>query len=185
MMNTQTRGILDKSSARWPSLAIMIIAVALATAPSAFAQQTLSCWYNASGQSTGADSFQGTVGSITHTGTGDYAFSYLISAFDGNACPGTLPATAIRGTTAYLVTQDSLSCTNDDVAANPSNVIGAVTVFLIQSGPAKGKAKVLVRINRAATNTTYHFFQKCARSLGDITTDGSGDGARHISISPT
>ncbi len=120
---------------------------------------------------------QGTIGSITHTGTGDYAFSYLISAFDGNACPGTLPATAVRGTTAYLVTKDSLSCTNDDVAANPSNVIGAVTVFLIQSGPAKGKAKVVARINGAATNTTYHFFQKCIRSLSDITTDGSGDGA--------
>src|SRR3954452_7368574 len=86
-----------------------------------FAQQTLSCWYNSSGTYTGADSYQGTVGSIDRTGSGDYAGGYLISAFDGTACPRTLPAGATRGVTGYLVRQDFSNCTNDDVRATGSN----------------------------------------------------------------
>lgn len=152
--------------------------------PLAHAQQAanLACWYNSSGNYTGADSSQGTVGSITRTGSGDYAAGYLISAFDGNACPGTLPAGATRGTTVYLVRQDFSNCTNDNVGASSSNVSGAVTVFHMQSGPAKAVVSLIE--GKAAPSTAYHFFHKCVRILGDIRTDGSGGGAAIFDLSP-
>jgi hypothetical protein len=164
--------------------------VLLLLSSQSFAQTTFSCWYNSSGVYTGADGFGGIVGSIRregqvgYTGSGDYAASYLIYAFNGTPCPGTLPAGATSGMTRYLVKQDHASCTNDDVVASSSNAGGAVTVFQMQSGPAK----VVVRLGNGepsspAPNTAYHFDQKCVTTLGDITTDESGLGAALFDLS--
>jgi hypothetical protein len=112
-----------------------IFSIFIAAMPLAHAQRgaILSCWYDSNGNYTGADGFHGIVGSITRTGSGDYAASYLISAFDGQPCPRTLPAGATRGTTVYLVRQDSSSCTNDNVVASSSNVGGAVTCSICRA----------------------------------------------------
>ena len=162
------------------TLLASVVLLLVSAQPSFAQQQTLSCWYDSSGRYTGADSSEGTVGSIDRTGSGDYAAGYLISAFDGTACPRSLPAAATRGTTGYLVRQDFSSCTNDDVRATATNTAGAASVFRMPSGPAK----VVVRVNSAAPNTTYHFFHKCVRILGDIRTDARGNGVGTFDISP-
>jgi hypothetical protein len=77
--------------------------------------QTLACWYNRNGDSTGADSRDGVVGSIDRSGSGDYAAGYLISAYDGNSCPRRLPSSALRGVTTSLVRRDLSDCMNDNV----------------------------------------------------------------------
>ena len=70
-------------------LAIAAAVVALGTS-SAFAD--IMCWYNASGQYTGADSSDGRfpVGKVTKTGTGDYAWVYVVTG-GPDTCPKKLP----------------------------------------------------------------------------------------------
>jgi hypothetical protein len=70
----------------------------------------------------------------------------------------------------YLVQQDLSDCQNSNVhEGNPSNMGGAV---LVNRG-ADGKTSVKIAVT-ASRNTTYHFFLKCVRLLGDITTDDEG-----------
>ena len=59
------------------------------------ANAAITCWYNDSGQYTGADTADGRypVGKLTKTGSGgDYAWAYTINAPDGTTCPRTRPA---------------------------------------------------------------------------------------------
>jgi hypothetical protein len=135
------------------------------------AAETFSCWYNSSGNLTGSETAQGTVGTINRTGKGDQA-SYLISALDGQACPMTLPGKAVRGLTAYLVQQDESNCTNDDVQATPSNVVGTVSVFYLSAG----RGKAVVHLNDGSPATLYRFDLKCVQKLGNIKTDLDGKG---------
>jgi hypothetical protein len=59
------------------------------------ASAAITCWYNDSGQYTGADTADGRypVGRLTQTGAGgDYAWAYTIDAPDGTTCPRTRPS---------------------------------------------------------------------------------------------
>jgi hypothetical protein len=68
-----------------------------------------------------------------------------------------------------MVQQDSSDCSNSNV--NPGVVGG--TVWVVR-GP-DGKTSVKVGIT-AKPNTVYHFFLKCVRILGDVTTSDEGSG---------
>ena len=70
----------------------------------------------------------------------------------------------------YLVQQDFSDCQNNNVReGNPSNMGGKVAV----DRGSDGKTSVKVAMT-AARLTTYHFFLKCIRILGDIKTDEEG-----------
>jgi hypothetical protein len=138
----------------------------------------ISCWYNASGAFTNSDTSYGTVGSIDRTGSGDYAAGYIISAYNGSACPRSLPSTALRGKTAYIVRRDFSNCTNDDVKASPSTVGGAVSVFRLRDNTAVS----VVRLFGVSPGINYQFFHKCDRELGMIASDARGFGSASFPI---
>ncbi|MGJ5177774.1 hypothetical protein ACQR16_11390 [Bradyrhizobium oligotrophicum] len=80
---------------------------------------------------------------------------------------------------AFLVRQDNSDCTNSDVKADdPSRIGGTVQV----TRQADGKLRVKIAIT-AAPDTTYHFFLKCVRSLGDVKTEDEGQGAAEFELS--
>jgi hypothetical protein len=71
-----------------------------------------------------------------------------------------------------LVRQDFSDCANADVsAADTSLVAGAASVQRRPDG------STVIRVDLTAEpNTTYHFFLKCFRQLGDLTTGADGSG---------
>lgn len=71
----------------------------------------------------------------------------------------------------YLVHQDSSDCLNNDVRepADPSNMNGIVEV----TRGNEGKTNLTISMT-ARPGTTYHFFLKCVRHLGDVKTDDEG-----------
>lgn len=71
-----------------------------------------------------------------------------------------------------LVRQDFSDCSNADVTADdPSLVGGTVSV---QRRP---DLTTVLRVDLTAQpNTTYHFFLKCVRQIGDLTTTADGSG---------
>lgn len=70
----------------------------------------------------------------------------------------------------YLVQQDFSDCQNNNVReGNPSSMGGKVAV----NRSSDGKTSVKIAMT-GARNTTYHFFLKCVRILGDIKTDDEG-----------
>jgi hypothetical protein len=74
-----------------------------------------------------------------------------------------------------LVRQDQSDCTNGNVSdSDPSRIGGTAWV----SRDPNGTTTVKVAIT-GTPNTTYHFFLKCVRLLGDIKTydEGEGNGA--------
>jgi hypothetical protein len=71
-----------------------------------------------------------------------------------------------RGT---LVQQDFSDCSNSNVNAQDPNIGGTLSV----DRGADGNTHVRVSL-RARPNTTYHFFLKCVRLLGDIATQDDG-----------
>jgi hypothetical protein len=72
----------------------------------------------------------------------------------------------------YLVRQDQSDCTNSNVPATDSpNVSG--NLWLTRSDDGNTTVKVAMT---ASPNTTYHFFLKCVRQLGDIKTGDEGTG---------
>ena len=85
-----------------------------------------------------------------------------------------LPDIAPAQTTArqsYLMRQDFSDCGNADIAASdPTGIHGSILV----SRGADGITRVKVAMT-AKPNTTYHFFLKCVRILGDITTQEEGE----------
>jgi hypothetical protein len=77
-----------------------------------------------------------------------------------------------------LVRQDFSDCTNSNVSANNPSLIGG-TVWLIRN--TDGNTAVKVGIT-ASPNTTYHFFLKCVRQLGDVITQDEGEGLATFSF---
>jgi hypothetical protein len=70
----------------------------------------------------------------------------------------------------YLVRKDQADCTNSDVPNVDSPLVtGNVWVTRLHDGNTSVKVAVT-----AKPNTTYRFFLKCVRPLGDITTDDEG-----------
>ena len=72
----------------------------------------------------------------------------------------------------YLVRLDQSDCTNSNVPNKDSpDVDGLVTVTRGNDGNTTVKVAMT-----ASSNTTYHFYLKCVRQLGDITTGDEGVG---------
>jgi hypothetical protein len=76
--------------------------------------------------------------------------------------------TAADGRQVDLVRQDQSDCTNTTVPVNPLG-----TVSLNRDSDGNTNVKVAMTIS---PDTTYHFFLKCVRQLGDITTGDEGTG---------
>jgi hypothetical protein len=79
--------------------------------------------------------------------------------------------TAADGLQVDLVRQDQSDCTNTTVPPNPPTISG--TVSLNRGSDGNTKVKVAMTVS---PDTTYHFFLKCVRQLGDITTGDEGTG---------
>lgn len=72
----------------------------------------------------------------------------------------------------YLVRQDQSDCTNSNVANTDSpNVSG--NLWLTRGDDGNTTVKVAMTVS---PNTTYHFYLKCVRQLGDIRTGDEGTG---------
>jgi hypothetical protein len=70
----------------------------------------------------------------------------------------------------YLVRKDQSDCQNSDVPNVDSPLVaGNVWVTRLPNGNTGVKVAMT-----ASPSTTYHFFLKCVRQLGDIPTDGEG-----------
>jgi hypothetical protein len=83
---------------------------------------------------------------------------------------------------ASLVRQDFSDCRNRNVnGSDPSRVGGSVTVSM----RSDGKTRVHVDLTQGTPNTSYHFFLKCVHILGDILTNGSGQGSSSFEIPTT
>jgi hypothetical protein len=71
-----------------------------------------------------------------------------------------------------LVRQDQSDCTNSNVPnVDSSNVGGDISVVRGSDGNTTVNIAMTV-----SPNTTYHFYLKCVRQLGDITTSDEGIG---------
>jgi hypothetical protein len=71
----------------------------------------------------------------------------------------------------FLVQQDFSDCQNGDVhQTTPASAMGGT--ILVNRG-TDGNTTVKIAMT-AARNTTYHFFLKCVRHLGDIQTNEEG-----------
>ncbi len=83
-----------------------------------------------------------------------------------------LPAVAQSFTSAPLIMQDFSDCQNGNVAdPNGQNTVG--TVFIVKNRDGSITLKVGITVK---PDTTYHFYLKCVRQLGDITTGDEGTG---------
>jgi hypothetical protein len=73
----------------------------------------------------------------------------------------------------YLIQQDGSDCSNSDVKVGDwSKQKGTVIVNRGTDGITRVKVAMT-----ASPDTTYHFFLKCVRLLGDIKTEDEGEGA--------
>ena len=79
--------------------------------------------------------------------------------------------TAADGRQVDLVRQDQSDCTNTTDPANPPVISGTVSLNRDSDGNTSVKVAMTV-----SPDTTYHFFLKCVRQLGDITTGDEGTG---------
>ena len=70
----------------------------------------------------------------------------------------------------YLVRKDASDCQNSDVPNVDSPLVGG-NVWVSRLPDGNTSVKVAMT---AKPNTTYHFFLKCVRQLGDIPTDSEG-----------
>ena len=71
-----------------------------------------------------------------------------------------------------LIRQDFSDCTNANVSGNDPSLIGG-TVWLVRNPDGNTDVKVAIS---SKPNTTYHFFLKCVKQLGDIITQDEGEG---------
>jgi hypothetical protein len=90
------------------------------------------------------------------------------------------PAQAQSVTSAPLVLQDFSDCQNGNVT-DPSGLLTRGTVFIVKNADGSLNLKVGITL---VPNTTYHFFLKCVRLLGDITTGDEGTGTGVFTIPP-
>jgi hypothetical protein len=101
----------------------------------------------------------------------------LLAVLPVVVCTGVaLAQTSAR--TGVLVQQDFSDCQNNDVRQTtpPTTMGGAIMV----TRGSDGNTTVKIALT-AARNTTYHFFLKCVRQLGDIQT--SEEGVAEVSFS--
>jgi hypothetical protein len=70
----------------------------------------------------------------------------------------------------YLVRKDQSDCQNSDVP-NVDSPLVAGNVWVMRLPDGNTSVKVAMT---ATPSTTYHFFLKCVRQLGDIRTDSEG-----------
>ena len=96
----------------------------------------------------------------------------LAAVFAGGGSAAAQTAGAVQGSAAqgYLVRQDFSDCTNSNVSKVYSPLVGG-SVWVTRRPDGTTGVKVAMTVT---PNTTYHFFLKCVRLLGDITTDGEG-----------
>lgn len=90
------------------------------------------------------------------------------------------PAQAQAVVSAPLVLQDFSDCQNGNVTdPNGLNTVG--TVWIVKNGDGSLNLKVGITVK---PNTKYHFYLKCVRQLGDITTGDEGTGGAIFTIPP-
>ena len=76
--------------------------------------------------------------------------------------------------------QDFSDCQNGNVT-DPNGLLTKGTVYIVRNGDGSMNLKVGITL---VPNTTYHFFLKCVRLLGDITTGEEGTGTAIFTIPP-
>ena len=84
----------------------------------------------------------------------------------------TPPPMASNERQAYLVRQDQSDCTNTSVPTGDSPGVSG-NLWLSRGNDGNTTVKVAMTVT---PNTTYHFYLKCVRQLGDIKTDDEGAG---------
>src|SRR6185369_7788044 len=77
-----------------------------------------------------------------------------------------------------LVRQDQSDCDNGNVSDKDPSSIGGTT-WVVRGSDGTTKIKIGIT---AKPNTTYHFFLKCVRILGDIKTWDEGAGEAEFSL---
>jgi hypothetical protein len=88
------------------------------------------------------------------------------SAPSARMLPGNGPEVQVE-----LVRQDFSDCSNSNVKSAPETFGG--TAWVARNNDGTTTVKVAIT---AKPNTTYHFFLKCVRILGDVTTYDEGEG---------
>jgi hypothetical protein len=83
-----------------------------------------------------------------------------------------------KSTVVSLIAQDFSDCTNTTVKDDPNRIRGG-EIKVSRQGDS---TSVMVAMT-ASANTTYHFYLKCVRQLGDIKTDGEGVGTGQFNFS--
>ena len=73
----------------------------------------------------------------------------------------------------YLVRLDQSDCTNSNVPNQDSPSVGGLVMV---SRDNDGNTAVKIAMT-ASPDTTYHFYLKCVRQLGDVKTDDEGIGS--------
>jgi hypothetical protein len=90
------------------------------------------------------------------------------------------PAKAQSFTTAPLILQDFSDCQNSNVT-DPNGLLTKGTAYILKNTDGSLNIKVGITL---VPNTTYHFFLKCVRLLGDITTGDEGTGEGIFTVPP-
>jgi hypothetical protein len=93
---------------------------------------------------------------------------------------GLTPVAAQQVTSVPLVLQDFSDCQNGNVS-DPSGLLTKGTVFINKNTDGSINLKVGITL---VPNTTYHFYLKCVRQLGDITTGDEGTAVATFTIPP-
>ncbi len=93
---------------------------------------------------------------------------------------GSGPAAAQSATSVSLILQDFSDCTNANVPT-PANAPANGTVFIVRNTDGSVSLKVGITVK---ADTTYHFYLKCVRQLGDITTGDEGVGEAIFTLPP-
>jgi hypothetical protein len=81
------------------------------------------------------------------------------------------PVTA-SGVSVSLIQQDQSDCTNTTVKDDPNRIRGG-EIRVTRGDDGNTTVQVAMTVT---PNTTYHFYLKCVRQLGDIKTDDEGTG---------
>jgi enamine deaminase RidA (YjgF/YER057c/UK114 family) len=87
-----------------------------------------------------------------------------------------LPRNSANERNVYLIRQDFSDCTNSTVGYS-SNVAGTLSVIRGDDGTTTVKVNLT-----GAPNTTYHFYLKCVRQIGEIRTGPDGSGKATLSF---
>lgn len=90
------------------------------------------------------------------------------------------PARAQSATSVPLVLQDFSDCQNGNVT-DPNGLLTKGTAWIVKNTDGSINIKVGITL---VPNTTYHFYLKCVRQLGDITTGDEGVGEGLFTIPP-